>query len=123
MPRKASKNAKSPKTSKPAANGGKPKVNKSEWIRSQPKDMAASAVVEKAKAEGIEISTAFVYTARSNGKGGNKAAKGKPGRPKGSKNIGKEIAGDLTALRRAVFTHGFEKVEGFLADLKKSVGL
>lgn len=120
MPKKASKKSKPAKSSNTAASGGKPKVNKSAWIRAQPADLSAADVVKKAADAGIKLSTAFVYTARSQKKG---AAKKGPGRPKGSKNLKKEIAGDLTALRRAVFQHGFEKVESFLADLKKSVGL
>ncbi|HEX7480657.1 MAG TPA: hypothetical protein VF331_22845 [Polyangiales bacterium] len=101
------------------------KINKSAWIRSQPASMSAKDVFEKAKAEGIKLSVAQVYTARSSAKKAGKSSKpkGKAGRPTGSKTIKAEIAGDLTAIRRAVFEHGFSKVESFLAELKKSVGL
>jgi hypothetical protein len=58
-------------------------LNKSEWIRSQPPSAPAKDVVAKAKAEGIKLSLAQVYTARSAAK--KKSGRiGKPGRPKGS---------------------------------------
>ena len=47
------------------------RVNKSAWIRSQPATMAAKDVLRKAKQEGISLSLAQVYTARSTA---NKAA-------------------------------------------------
>jgi len=50
------------------------RVNKSAWIRSQPATMAAKDVLRKAKQEGISLSLAQVYTARSTA---NKVA-GKP---------------------------------------------
>jgi hypothetical protein len=66
-------------TSKSAA----PRLNKSEWIRNQPASTPAKDIVSKAKAEGIKLSLAQVYTARSAAK--KKAGRiGKPGRPKGS---------------------------------------
>lgn len=73
-----------PKTKKKsaAAKSG-PRLNKSEWIRSQPPTAPAKDIVAKAKAEGIKLSLAQVYTARSAAK--KKAGRiGKPGRPKGS---------------------------------------
>lgn len=58
-------------------------MNKSEWIRNQPATAPAKDIVAKAKAEGIKLSLAQVYTARSAAK--KKAGRiGKPGRPKGS---------------------------------------
>ncbi len=101
------------------------KINKSAWIRSQPASMSAKEVFEKAKSEGIKLSVAQVYTARSSAKKAGKSStpKGQGGRPKGGKTIKAEIAGDLNAIRRAVFEHGFAKVDAFLAELKKSVGL
>jgi hypothetical protein len=58
-------------------------LNKSEWIRNQPPTAPAKDIVAKAKAEGIKLSLAQVYTARSAAK--KKAGRiGKPGRPKGS---------------------------------------
>ena len=71
-----------------------PRVNKSEWIRNQPATAPAKDIVAKAKAEGIKLSLAQVYTARSAAK--KKAGRiGKPGRPKGSgasMNVAKTMA-------------------------------
>lgn len=79
-----------PKTSKKSASKTKaPRVNKSAWIRSQPPNLSAKEVVEKAKGEGIKLSLAQVYTARSTAKrqgepkrGAGAPAKRGPGRPK-----------------------------------------
>jgi hypothetical protein len=74
-----------PKTKKKSASKTGPRLNKSEWIRSQPPTAPAKDIVSKAKAEGIKLSLAQVYTARSAAK--KKAGRiGKPGRPKGSSN-------------------------------------
>ena len=99
------------KTSKKASAKTKgARVNKSAWIRSQPPALSAKEVVEKAKGEGITLSLAQVYTARSTAKrqgvgsgrrgggGGGSAvaaAIGKrgPGRPKGSGTSA--VSGDL----------------------------
>lgn len=96
------------KTSKKASAKTKgARVNKSAWIRNQPPALSAKEVVEKAKGEGITLSLAQVYTARSTAKragqgtgrrgGGSVAAaavgKRGPGRPKGSGTS--QISGDL----------------------------
>jgi hypothetical protein len=44
------------------------RVNKSAWIRSQPLSLSAVDLVAKAKKEGIKLSAAQVYTARSTAK-------------------------------------------------------
>jgi hypothetical protein len=83
------------KTSKKASAKTKgARVNKSAWIRSQPPALSAKEVVEKAKGEGITLSLAQVYTARSTAKRQGVGRKGTvaaavvgkrgPGRPKGS---------------------------------------
>lgn len=80
------------KASKKSSKAKGPRVNKSAWIRSQPGTLSAKDVVEKAKGEGITLSLAQVYTARSTAKRqgepkrGAAAAPGRrgPGRPKGS---------------------------------------
>lgn len=96
------------KTSKKASAKTKgARVNKSAWIRSQPPALSAKEVVEKAKGEGITLSLAQVYTARSTAKragqgagrrGGSVAAaavgKRGPGRPKGSGGTS-QISSDL----------------------------
>ena len=91
------------KTSKKASAKTKgARVNKSAWIRSQPPSLSAKEVVEKAKGEGITLSLAQVYTARSTAKrqgvgrrGSVAAGVGKrgPGRPKGSGTS--QLSGDL----------------------------
>jgi hypothetical protein len=69
------------------------KVNKSEWVRSQPATMSAKDVVTKAKDAGISITDKYVHTIRYNAKSGKKkagrpagagAVRRGPGRPKGS---------------------------------------
>jgi hypothetical protein len=83
MPR-AKKNASSKSDS--------PRVNKSAWIRSQPNSLSAKEVVDKGEAEGIQLSLAQVYTARSTAKkpGADSDRRGAvrrgPGRPKSSTN-------------------------------------
>lgn len=72
-----------PKTKKKPSTKSAPRLNKSEWIRNQPPSAPAKDIVAKAKSEGIKLSLAQVYTARSAAK--KKAGRiGKPGRPKGS---------------------------------------
>jgi hypothetical protein len=80
-----------PKKSKTAKKNGE-RVNKSAWIRALPPSLAAKDVVEKAAGEGIRLSLAQVYTARSTAKRQPTTARGSagvekkrgPGRPKGS---------------------------------------
>ena len=95
------------KTSKKASAKTKgARVNKSAWIRSQPPALSAKEVVEKAKSEGITLSLAQVYTARSTAKRAGQgvgrrsgavaapaAGKRGPGRPKGSGTS--QISSDL----------------------------
>lgn len=90
--------AKSSKKSSSKAKG--PRVNKSAWIRSQPPALSAKEVVEKAKAEGITLSLAQVYTARSTAKRQGGATRGAPaagrrgpGRPKAAATSA--VSGDL----------------------------
>jgi hypothetical protein len=91
MPRKK-------KTAK--TDGGR--INKSAWIRAQPVSLSAKDVVDKASAEGINLSLAQVYTARSTAKrkpgnaqaGAGFATKRGPGRPKKSDATG-SASGDL----------------------------
>jgi hypothetical protein len=55
------------------------KVNKSAWIRSHALEIPAKELVAKAKKEGIKLTDAQVYTARSALKKSGGAPKGKPG--------------------------------------------
>lgn len=83
-----------PKTKKKPTTKTGPRLNKSEWIRSQPTSTPAKDIVAKAKSENIKLSLAQVYTARSAAK--KKAGRiGKPGRPKGSGAGGAQIKAAL----------------------------
>jgi hypothetical protein len=53
---------------KTATNTASGRLNKSAWIRSQAPSLSARDVVDKAKAAGIGLSLAQVYTARSSAK-------------------------------------------------------
>jgi hypothetical protein len=54
------------------------KLNKSAWIRKQAKSLSAKEVMTKAKAEGITLSVAQVYTARNQAKNVTGAKLGRP---------------------------------------------
>jgi len=77
------------------------RVNKSAWIRAQPASLSAKEVVDTAKDEGISISLAQVYTARSTAKRRpdtnvrtkEVSAKRKPGRPKAVES--RAVSGDV----------------------------
>jgi hypothetical protein len=76
------------------------RVNKSAWIRSQASSLSAKEVLDKASSEGITLSLAQVYTARSTAerqptgaKASAPAGKRGPGRPKGSGKVA--VSGDL----------------------------
>jgi hypothetical protein len=87
-----------PKTKKKSTSKSAPRVNKSEWIRNQPASAPAKDIVSKAKAEGIKLSLAQVYTARSAAK--KKAGRiGKPGRPKGSGSSAAASANAVAAIK------------------------
>jgi hypothetical protein len=113
------------KVKKQSATG---RVNKSAWIRSQPTSTPAKDVVEKAKKEGIHISLAQVYTARSTAK--NTAGKvrspqiavtgaRRPGRPAGGGSKGESEL----AFRRLVLSIGVDKAELYMSELKRGIGL
>ena len=77
------------------------RVNKSAWIRSQSASLSAKEVVDKAKGDGIALSLAQVYTARSTAKRRPDAnvrtqatgTKRGPGRPKAIES--KAVSGDV----------------------------
>ena len=88
MPRK-----KATKTS--ATSSAKPQ-SKTAFVLSQPAGLSAKEVSAKAKAAGLAITEAYVYTIRSSAKNKAGQPKRKPGRPKGSKNTPK--GGSVAAL-------------------------
>jgi len=69
------------------------RINKSAWIRSQPSALNAAEVVAKAKKEGITLSIAQVYTARSTAKAKAGIVSRGVGRPR-------KEASELTDLQR-----------------------
>jgi hypothetical protein len=120
------------------------KLTKSSFIRSQPDSMSAADVVAAGKKVGLTLTVASVYTtryeakkkaaggkspAKSASKPGPKpasataakpAAKGKPG-PKPKAQI--VATNEEQAFKRLVLSVGLAKAEGYLSDLKRSVGL
>jgi hypothetical protein len=96
------------------------RVNKSAWIRALPHSMAAKDVVDKAKAEGIKLSIAQVYTTRSAAKkSGKRGMSARRGRPPGAAAGGN----DQILFRRLVLSIGLPKAEAYLNELRRSVGL
>jgi hypothetical protein len=73
MPKTAKKTSEKPASTR---------VNKSAWIRDQAASLSAKEVVDSAKAKGIKLSLAQVYTARSNAKRQGKLKGKAPGRPR-----------------------------------------
>ena len=94
MPRKkaATKSASSSSTAKPQS--------KTAFVLGQPAGLSAKEVSAKAKAAGLAITEAYVYTIRSSAKSKAGLPKRKPGRPKGSKNAPKDGGGG--SVRAAV---------------------
>jgi len=64
------------------ANGRR--INKSQWIRDQPANTPAKEILSKAKAAGITLSLAQIYTARSTAK---KRARAGASRPAGRGSV------------------------------------
>ena len=92
-----------------------PKINKSEWIRNQAASISAKDVVAKAKAEGIALSVAQVYSARKKSKS----------KPIPAPSTGKPAVEDQDELmfRRLVLRIGMSAAAKYLLLLKQSVGL
>ena len=111
MPKKTA-----PKKTKPTT----AKVNKSAFIRAQPATMSASEVVEKAKADGFEITANFVYSVRSAGK--PKAKKGSNA-TKGKKPVATGTGNAEQLIRRAALMVGIDAVEALVRKLRTEAGL
>lgn len=54
------------------------KINKSEWVRSQPLTLSAKEVIEKASQLGIKLTTAQVYVIRYEARRGRTSVRGRP---------------------------------------------
>ena len=101
----------------------KKKINKSAWIRSQPRTMSAKDIVAKAKAAGIKVTDKQVYNARSSAKktgGASKTTKRGPAKRKPAASSGSD---NELAFRRLVLSIGLPKAEAYISDFKRSVGL
>ncbi len=89
----------------------------------------AGEVVKAAQAKGLKLQAGLVYAVRSAAKA--KGSKAKGGRPKGSKNAPRALAArgiklmadEWAVLHRLAMRHGLAKVEAYVQELKKSVGL
>jgi hypothetical protein len=91
-----------PRTKK-TASAGKPQ-SKAEFVRSHPDSMGARDVVKAAKAAGIPISEAYVYTIRYEAKRRGQKKPGQPGRRKGRAGAavgGPRVSGNVEALLQA----------------------
>jgi hypothetical protein len=105
-------------TRRPTKSG--PRINKSAWIRAQDSAIPAKDLVVKAAADGISLSVAQVYTARS-------TAKTSPSTPKRARSLNgrsRDVGSDNAAqsFRRLVLTLGTDKAESLLAEIKKARG-
>ena len=80
------------KTKKPSPKPGQPYGAKAKFVLSQPREMPALDVVQKAKAAGLDISIAYVHTTRSNSRRGYKRAT-KPGVKVGRPHLPPKPAG------------------------------
>ena len=105
--------------------GGKRTVNKSQFVREQPTDMTARAVVDKAKAAGITLSEKYVYNIRAKANARRRSGKpGRPGRPKGSKSKphANGVGGSLEAkLVDIALDLGLGKAEALLSRLRSKI--
>jgi hypothetical protein len=98
-----------PKTKKKSSmKSAAPRVNKSKWIRDQPATMSAKDVVLKAKGQGIKLSPAQVYTARSTAN--KRGANGKLGRRKGQRGASPAVFGRKGAAGKGDLRHEFVRI-------------
>jgi hypothetical protein len=117
---------KTKKRAKPAPSNAR--VNKSAWIRSQSASTPAKEIVDLAKRQGIQLSLAQVYTARSTAKHGSGGGAGSAS-PVGrratrttSTSSGSETNSEAT-FRRLVMAIGVDRAEQYLRDLRQDLGL
>src|SRR5215510_14854100 len=101
-------------TSKPtrSRSDGK-RLNKSAWIRVQPRDISAKDLVAKAKVEGVTLSIEQVYNASSCGKAVATGSR----RVVDCRSACDSASEDLHALSRQVLKLGFAQVDRVVADL------
>ncbi|HXX69271.1 MAG TPA: hypothetical protein VEK07_18950 [Polyangiaceae bacterium] len=84
-------------------------INKSDFIRSQPSSMSAAQVVEKAKAQGMDLRAGLVYEVRRTDRAKKTAgakpptAAGKKGAPKSTATVPKSARPEKPATSKAAF--------------------
>jgi hypothetical protein len=123
MPRKKSAKASA------STSGAKPQ-SKTAFVLGQPAGLSAKEVSAKAKAAGLAITEAYVYTIRSSAKNKAGLPRRKPGRPKGSKNAPKgggavaTVRGAVGSLKRAeaqllewILEHGTPAVQQMVSNV------
>lgn len=96
------------------------KINKSAWIRAQNPTLSAKDVVAKAKDQGIDLSVAQVYTARSNA--AKSRANGRGSRPGRSPVHQSGSDKDLVELRRLVLAVGFNRAAELFSRIQREFG-
>jgi len=120
MPRK-----KAATKSPASASAGKPQ-SKTAFVLAQPAGLSAKEVSAKAKAAGLAITEAYVYTIRSSAKSKAGLPKRRPGRPKGSRNAPKDapMAKAVGSLKQAeaqmlewILEHGTPAVQQMVANV------
>lgn len=118
MPRKkAAKKSSTPSAAKPQS--------KTAFVLSQPAGLSAKEVSAKAKAAGLAITEAYVYTIRSSAKSKAGMPRRKPGRPKGSKNspraggssVGSSLKRAEAQLLEWILEHGTPAVQQMVANV------
>jgi hypothetical protein len=100
---------------KPAA---KAVPNKSEFVRNQPEGLSAADIMAKAKAAGITLTPAHIYTIRAAAKRRNGAAAPRGRRPSGGASAGGGPERQFIALALDI---GLGRAEALLAQLKSRV--
>jgi hypothetical protein len=105
--------------------------SKTAFVLSQPAGLSAKEVSAKAKAAGLTITEAYVYTIRSSAKNKAGMPRRKPGRPKGSKNQPKlrgRLAAAGSSLKHAeaqllewILEHGTPAVQQMVANVTARV--
>lgn len=121
MPRKKAATKASTSSAKPQS--------KTAFVLSQPAGLSAKEVSAKAKAAGLTITEAYVYTIRSSAKSKAGMPKRKPGRPKGSKNAPKggaaaSVSSAVGSLKKAeaqllewILEHGTPAVQQMVSNV------
>jgi hypothetical protein len=107
-------------TAKKRVAASKKAVSKTAFIKSLAPSMPAKQVVEKAKAEGIKLSVAYVYSIRASAKKNSGASKN-GGRPAASTGRRAGNVAEHDFIRHA-FAIGFERASHLLASVKSLLG-